>query len=162
MQFPLWAMREYYEITTEGSIKYIYTYRNRYVLDDTSLEGDYTARRMQIKLRGDTLYPLKYKFDTPIQIYLYRKRFNKTKYIDSTGKVFTYVPQTMVEVECKPCKCYISPDNKYYIAVVKGEPYHFNVTEPVAYLALVTWLGTRLVLETFSEKPKLLKYRRKI
>lgn len=165
MKFPIWAMRAYDEIHTEGTIKLIYTYKNRYILDDTSIPGDYLDRRLEITRRilaGECehkLYPLKYKFDNPVQIYHHKDK-SKT-FIDSEGRISKYIPKTFIEVECKKCKCYETQQN-IVVAVVADEPYHFNIKEPAAYLSLVTWLGTRMVLETHDSKPEKLTYRRKI
>lgn len=155
MKFPLWSMRAYYELEKEGDLVFINTYHSTYILDDTSLPGDYQQRRVAMLNHdyGVKHYPLKYQCNTLIQVYKEYKR-GVVKFIDSNGKIYAYRPTRTVHVEWKKCKCYETSEPNNFACVVKGEPYHFNLSEPAAYVALVTWEGARHILEVSNEAPE--------
>lgn len=72
IKFPLYPIRSYERIFTEGPYKCIETARNRYVLDNPELkESCYTKRRLRLlddKDKPYQLYPINFKIDSLIQL----------------------------------------------------------------------------------------------
>lgn len=57
---PLFPMRKYENLEREGTKVYIYTHFDKYILDDTSLSGNYIERRLSLQFSKDPkLYPIK-------------------------------------------------------------------------------------------------------
>lgn len=69
--FPLYEVRKYIEITTEGNLRVIQTARNKYVLDILDTEEPLYAKRRLLMLSMELpykIYPLSKRFDNLAQL----------------------------------------------------------------------------------------------
>lgn len=80
-----------------------------YLIDDTSLEGNFPNRRLQLKVYKDDspypLYPLKKAIGNLGNLLLY-SRIYKT-FIDATGRVFKYEKTTKVPLIYRKIKKFV-------------------------------------------------------
>jgi hypothetical protein len=87
IQFPIYRIREFQEITTKlgrTSIKY----RNKWtVIDDTTVDGNLGRRRLILSYSGLDMYPLMEQLKTLRQMLKYP---SKTNFIDWDGHLFKY------------------------------------------------------------------------
>jgi len=103
LNFPAYKMGSYHNIEDKALGKRIITTeKNVYVLDDTSLPGDYFDRRIRIKLyqkeKEMKLYPLNKLLRTFSEILKYP---SNSKFIDRSGYIFNYVKGiNFYKVEC--------------------------------------------------------------
>jgi hypothetical protein len=89
MDFPLFKIGKYENIekTPLGKI-YITTVYDKYVLDDTSVEGETLGqRRLKLALKGHNLYKFRGKVDTLKQLI---KHPSGTIFLDNNGNIFKY------------------------------------------------------------------------
>ncbi|CAL9971702.1 hypothetical protein VPHD51_0037 [Vibrio phage D51] len=86
VNFPMYSLRGYIEITEEPPYRVVTTKYGKYVLDfiDTS-EGTFASRRLELLIRdpGYPLYKLSERFDGIAQII----NSNRREFIDSNGKI---------------------------------------------------------------------------
>jgi hypothetical protein len=94
LTYPLYIVRQWNDIDTEGKYRVISTYRAKYVLDCPELEGDYWARRMKLLSMElpYRLYPLNVRI-TGIRSLLQQVVKKRRFFIDGEGKVHNYKPQ---------------------------------------------------------------------
>lgn len=156
LEYPVYTLRTYTSMEELDGRIYVNTYFNRYILDDRNLEGNFLERRLLMStMKYEVgLYALKYKCNTLVQINKIFRAKKYSRFIDRSGRITTYVPKKLYQVEWKRCTCYPSADGMFYSAVVKGEPYHFVLSEPYAYLALVTFNGGRHVYDVSNTEPE--------
>ncbi|MGL4519192.1 MAG: hypothetical protein ACRCUJ_05610 [Phocaeicola sp.] len=84
---PLFPMRQSTSIEREGTRTYITTYYDKYILDDSSLEGSYAERRLFLSFGQDyKLYPLKYICNTMAEVV----NSGATRFINNEGRMFTW------------------------------------------------------------------------
>jgi hypothetical protein len=91
--YPVYALRKHYNIFEEGGLKYIDTYRGRWILDSTIDSAELLVdRRMNILAKGVTdrrpLYPLKYRCDDWKEILGTNILKNYNMFIDAKGRIF--------------------------------------------------------------------------
>lgn len=96
-KFPLYAMRDFSEIITEGVYVLVHTHFGIYVLDIPSIEGNYAERRLAMLAMKlpHKLYPLKERFSTLSQLSNSKRRF----FIDSEGTIRKYKPTKFYKVQ---------------------------------------------------------------
>lgn len=160
INFPLYRIRMVESIETIGSITYITTYHNKYVLDDKSIAGTFAERRLVIMFSNNyshPIYPLKDRCTTLKQVILLHKKYPKCKFIDNNGKILNRVLSKRLPTEWKKCTCIASSGGAFYAAIVKGEPNHFVLKNPTKYLRLVTIQGSRVIIDTSIDPPKRIK-----
>lgn len=92
---PLFPMRKYDHIEVIGTKKYIYTHFDKYILDDTSLSGNYVERRLQLQFSTDPkLYPIKKICNTLQELV----NSGCKTFIDSEGRMIHWNKQKLYPV----------------------------------------------------------------
>lgn len=156
LNFPLFSIRNITNIREDGPLTIIDTYRDSYILDDSSLDSDcFLTRRVLMldKQYAHGIYRLGGAFTNLIQVNRYYRAKRLNKFVDANGKILTYLPKANTKVTWKKAKCIPSADGSHYIAICKGEPYHFIVKDIYKYLALITFQGARHIYDVSMEKP---------
>lgn len=145
ISFPMYAMRPFRAIRTEGLYTIVETARSRYVLDVESEGTTYWERRLQ--LLGDLnkpypMYPLSQRVETVSQILLSKRR----KFINVEGKLLHWKPTTFYPVVCLPIKSrWTTPTGKGGIEV-QGLATKFIVSNNSYKYVQVIQVGNRNLL----------------
>jgi hypothetical protein len=96
------------------------------ILDDTTLEGNSLGvRRLKIKADRKSIYPLKRKIDTFIDLVKYSAK--SKLYLDYTGKPFKYKKTRYVSLVYKPINFRKYVDGKGTLFTAKGVNNWFEV-----------------------------------
>lgn len=156
MKFPLFKMRAFEEITTNGfGHIVVVTNNNKWVLDDPSIdEPDYFRRRIIMKSRKYELYPLYEKVDNISQLMKYK---SGTYFIDRSGKYFKYKKgNKYYNLNYWKIKKRLYDPNRGSMVFVKGlpMPFYFATRVPFnyKYLGLLNVDGGFLVYDLSEEK----------
>ena len=152
--FPVYRLRQYHEIKTDGKVIYINTYKGSYILDNKNIEGKFVQRRRKITSRK--VYPL-YNPIMTHRLLILDKNPNKS-YIDSTGALFAYKKTKFV-----PLCWYWIKDKKYIgnkiIITAEDIPCKFEVSSThrnvqAKYIGLLHMEGGYILYNLLKEKRK--------
>ena len=157
IKWPLYEVRGYLKIETQGTLKILHTVFNSYLLDDTSLEGSYSVRRIRLAGLGKNieykLYPLNKQFTKLSQVIA-----NKSKvFIDSDANIFKWRKEKMYPIKlCRVLHSNQIYNGKYHL-YVKDVNYPIISDSPANYVSLVD-MGTSFQLfdvhDARPEKPR--------
>lgn len=159
-KFPVYQLRLFGSIIYDGSLVLLQTYYSVYILDDTSLEGDYFKRRLYIALHEDNydfkLYPLRIRCTNVSQVL---SVVRKGKYfIDNTGKLFKFKPHKYFKLITYEVVHICEKLHNKYLLTVKIDAFtHINIISDRAsdYVQLVK-LGPRSFI-LYDNVDKMLK-----
>lgn len=100
-KFPLYQIRGYQSLFTQGDYVCIQTAKNRWVLDYKHKTDTYSNRRVALlkdPFRPYKLYPLNKRVDNVIQIH----RSKSKMFIDEEGQLHSYKPTTFYTIHKAP------------------------------------------------------------
>lgn len=100
LNFPIYVVRKYHRIFTEGKYKIIQTAKTRYVFDYVDYtESNYYSRRVMLLAENlpYKLYPINKRITRIGQVLDSKARL----FVDVTGKLINYTPTRFVPVVCK-------------------------------------------------------------
>lgn len=161
IKFPLYLVRGFNRKFEENGYTCLETYYDRYVLDNTSLEGDYASRRIRLLADNNKpykLYKLKYSINTLSQAINSR---NKT-FIDEDGQLFTLKKTKFNRVIYKKVVSSVRIFNGKFQCYVTGIPTPFITKEPYNILALVHYNNSFVLFDVLNEMPTQIKHRIKL
>lgn len=149
-KFPLYALRQFDEITTEGVYVLVHTHFNTYILDIPSLEGNYANRRLKMTSMElpYKVYPIKEQFNMLSQLANSKRRV----FIDSEGKIHKYKPQKFYKVQYVKVLCASKTWNGYYLITTKL-PVNFVTDIVPKYIGYIQ-IGAAFYLYDYSNEPK--------
>lgn len=159
---PVYALRAYDVLFTEGEYIVIQTRFTRYVLDCPSLPGTFSQRRLFLYGNREKLpyklYPLKKQYKYLSQII----NSGLKQFIDSTGKIVTWVPSKFYNIITERVRGSARIYNGKYQCFVKGVPYPIVLHEPVNYISYALVNGAPVVFDVHDEEPETPRLRVKI
>ena len=134
--FPLFALRSYTKMYSEGNAILIETPNNTWILDDKDLEGEYLGER-RLRIRKEYRYPLTKALFTIEEVI----RCKTNKFIDSSGELITYKKSKFYTIYCKEVKSIEQLDSwNYRISIVGIKPIiyeSYNCPKDPKYCLLV-------------------------
>ena len=161
-QLPVYVMRGYDKISTEGDFTIVTTVYNRYVLDNKSLPGNFAQRRLFLYGEGPKLPYKLYPLKSQIKYLSQMVASGKSDFIDSTGKLFKWKKSKFYKVEtAKVLTCNRIYNGKYQV-YVKNVPYPFILSEPAEYISYILVTGSPVIYAVYDEEPESPRLRVKI
>lgn len=157
-KLPLYQMRGFDNIIKQDNLILIDTYWDRYILDDTTLEGDMYDRRTYISLHLDEyepykLYPLS-KYCTTIGQVISVIKDSKF-FMDSQGNMLKYIPKKFYNIDTFEIKNIILKSYNLYLLTVKIDNFtHINLLSPVVgdYVQLIDFKDKGFILYDVSNE----------
>lgn len=141
-KLPLYQMRGFTGVIHDGPLILIQTYYSVYILDDTSLAGDYFTRRTFIATHPEDyklkLYSLKIRANTIAQVLSLIK--DGKHFIDSSGHIFKYKTSKIYWIDSFPVVHIEKKSHNSYLLCVKVDPFthmYLSSPEPSDYVQLI-------------------------
>lgn len=151
---PVYVMRGYDEISTEGEFTVITTRYDRYILDQKNLPGNYAQRRLSLFSRRSKLpykiYPLKKRVEYLSQLV----GSGKKVFIDSNGRLIKWKPQTMYKIVTSKVLTCTRIFNGKYQCYLRGVPYPFVLSKPANYISYILFKGVPVIFGVYDEEPQ--------
>ena len=146
-------MRAHDGISTEGDFTVITTRFNRYVLDNSSLPGDYARRRLTLFGMRDKLpyklYPLKKRVEFLSQLV----GSGKKEFIDADGRIVKWKPSTMYKIITARVMACTRIFNGKYQCYVQKVPYPFLLPKPANFISYMLVNGVPVIFGAYEEEP---------
>lgn len=144
MNFPLYPVRHYQEVFSEGIYKVIQTNISRYVLD-LNITGNYVDKRLAILADPHKPYPI-YPLRNGIANLEDLASSDKRIFIDSEGRVVKWKPTKFYDVVC--LRVTNSFTNSKGKTVLEVDSIHtkFIVSTPATKFVQVIKFGNRYIL----------------
>lgn len=161
-QLPVYVMRAYEKISTEGDFTVITTAFDRYVLDKPSLPGNYAQRRLFLFAESSKLPYKLYPLRRQIRYLSQMVGSGKSDFIDSTGRVFKWRKSKFYQIETARVLVCNQIFNGKFQAYVKNVPYPFVLSEPAEYISYMLVNGSPVVYGVYDEEPETPRLRVKI
>lgn len=161
-QLPVYIMRGYDRVFTEGDLSIVETPFDRYVLDNPSLPGNYAQRRLFLFADSKNLPYKLYPLRKQIKYLSQMVASGKSNFIDSTGKLFKWKKSKFYKIEtARVLTCNRIFNGKYQI-YVKNVPFPFILPEPANYISYILVSGSPVVYGVYEEEPESPRLRVKI
>lgn len=155
IKFPIYALRAYISADWEGEYRIIHTHRNKYVIDLTSDDTEYSARRLELYRRTlpYSIYPMNRRINTLQEVVASKA----TKFIDAAGELVTWKPTKFYKVICHKVQNRWQTDTGNWVISVDGNK--FKVEEGRYSHAQLIHVGAKRIM--FGLSDKMLKATRK-
>lgn len=161
INFPLYLVRGFTRKFEENGYTCLETYYDRYVLDDTRLEGDYPSRRFKLladEYKPYKLYKLKYRINTIGQAL----KTNAKYFIDNNGQLLQLQKTKFSNIIYKKVVSSTQIFNGKYQCYVSGINTPFITDRPYQYLALVMYNNSYILFDVLDEMPEKIRHRVKL
>lgn len=148
---PVYIVRAYFAIMTEGDFKVVQTYKSKWVLDNPTLQGNYASRRVQMlsmKLPYK-LYPLTKRITTISQLVACKAKL----IIDAEGKLINWVKSTFYKIEiCKVLSVSRTSTGKY-LCYIQGYDASLLLDTYSQYVSVINVEGSPVLFDTHETRP---------
>ena len=152
INFPLYVVRKYTSLTTEGAYTIIQTARNKYILDADIPNTTYVERRLALLADEDRPYDLYHLNKRAISI-AQILRSGSRQFIDSTGSLVMWKPSEFYKVECRKIESrWVSNTGKLLARAGKDTFVIPNV--PCKYVQIVNLNNAAILYDVCEEYQK--------
>lgn len=157
---PVYIVRAYFDILTEGNYKVVQTYKSKWVLDNTTLEGSYASRRVQMLSMSlpYKLYPLNKRITTLAQLVNSKAKL----VIDADGKLIKWVKTKYYNIEvCKVLSVSRTVTGKY-LCYIQGYESSILVDKYTQYVSVINMEGSPVLFDVHETRPEQSRIRVKL
>ena len=153
INFPLYALREYISIWTEGEYSILCSARNRFVIDYATPDPETTYGQRRVALLAESLpyslYPLKVRITSMSGIINNKYR----QFIDSTGVIVTWKISKFYKIKCYPITHREITKMGSMLFKVQGFTKMFKAERnDYPYVRIVCFKGVNLIYDFIDEK----------
>ena len=161
-KLPVYSLRAFESIDNEGNYSVITTRYNKYVLDDRTLPGTFSQRRLILfENRKDLPYKL-YPIRGRITMLSQMVGSKKSQFIDSDGNLINWKKTTFYSIVTAKVLRSARLYNGKYQCYVQKVPYPFVLSAVPAYISYILVNNSPVIYQTHQEEPEIPRLRIKL
>lgn len=152
-QLPVYEVRAYFNIAMEGEFKVIHTFRNKWVLDCPSIEGNYFTRRTILSSVDNLpyrLYPLRKRISSMSQLVNSKAQ----KLIDAEGRLFNWVKTKYYNIEVKKVLTSTRTASGKHQCFIQGFGTPLVLDTHCQYVSIINVEGSPVLFDVHETKPE--------
>lgn len=161
-KLPVYILRAYEEIKTEGDFTIVCTAFTRYVLDNKKLSGTFSQRRLQLVGMKDKLPYKLYPIRGAITMLSQLVASNKKHFVDSEGNIIKWNKTTFYRVVTEKVISSTQIFNGKYQCYTQNVHHPFILAYPPKYISYILVSSSPVIYAVHQEEPESPRHRVKL
>lgn len=160
---PLYALRQFEDIVTEGEYTVVVSRFDKYILDSPSLEGDFRMRRLRLAVtpKGNLPYKL-YPLKAQLTMLSHFARSKSKVFIDSNGNIFRRKKSRFFNIEVRRVVSGARLYNGKFQCFAKGVSTAITLDHIPKWVSLIRYKNSYILFDVHEEMPTSPRMRVKI